>query len=352
MILMRGSLLLFLLLFASLTPGSVIAAPDGYKLYIKHCSVCHNDKGIGGIGLPLNGEKVKLYSYEYLFKTIRLGRKGRIMPAFTRLSDSQINAIVNYIFSWKEIKQKPFYDQANIAGNPNKGGELYQKLCASCHGKDGKSNGLGTGVTSSREREFQVVPPALNNVGFLASASDEWIKKTIQQGRPGTIMPSQSTFNINDQDLNDIVSYIRSYELSVIPEKKEIDNQPTLVFESPYDFITTISNIKQSLKGLNFRYFPDRYMEMGLAPDETINKKQLSLRFCNFQQLYKMINVEPRLGVVLPCRVTVVEGPDGNVKIYVMNMKLVSRLFNNSQLNDIAEDMHNALIELIDEATL
>jgi len=35
-----------------------------------------------------------------------------------------------------------------------------------------------------------------------------------------------------------------------------------------------------------------------------------------------------------------------------MNMKLVSRLFNNSQLNDIAEDMHNALIELIDEATL
>jgi len=35
-----------------------------------------------------------------------------------------------------------------------------------------------------------------------------------------------------------------------------------------------------------------------------------------------------------------------------MNMKVVSRLFNNTQLSETAEAMHESLMELIDEATL
>ena len=93
-------------------------------------------------------------------------------------------------------------------------------------------------------------------------------------------------------------------------------------------------------------------MEMGLADDLFINKKQLSLRFCNFNRLYNMINTDPRLGVVLPCRITVVEQPEGDVKLYVMNMRLVSRLFNNDQLDESAISMFESVIEVIEEATL
>ncbi|MBT3205719.1 MAG: c-type cytochrome [Gammaproteobacteria bacterium] len=343
---------LLLLLFFSIFTTALFAAPDGHKLYTKHCSVCHNENGMGGIGLPLNGEKVEHFPRDYLFKTVRLGREGRVMPAFNKLSDAQINSIVDYIFSWKKNTITDVYSTKTVKGDANNGQKLFLQKCASCHGKDGKSEGMGTGVSVSRERKFQVVPPALNNPGFLASANDDWIRQTIKTGRPGTIMPSQATFQITDQELNDIVSYVRSFESSYRPPEALEEDQPTLVFDSPYDFMTTIANLKQSLQGLNFRYFPDRYMEMGLAPDKLINKKQLSLRFCNFKQLYKMINTEPRLGVVLPCRVTVVEQPDGQIKLYVMNMKVVSRIFNNTQLSETAEEMHEALMELIDEATL
>ena len=345
----RTVLIIYLLVFSS----ALFAAPDGYKLYSKHCSVCHNENGMGGIGLPLNGEKVEHFPRDYLFKTIRLGREGRIMPAFNKLSDAQINSIVDYIFSWKK---NPLlvdaYSTKPVKGNSKNGQQLFLQKCAACHGKDGKSEGQGTGVTVSRDRKFQVVPPALNNPGFLAAANDHWIRQTIKTGRPGTIMPSQAVLNITDQELNDIVSYVRSFESRYQPPEALEEDQPTLVFDSPYDFMTTIANLKQSMQGLNFRYFPDRYMEMGLAADNLINKKQLSLRFCNFKQLYKMINIEPRLGVVLPCRVTVVEQPDGQVKLFVMNIKVVSRLFNNTQLSETAESMHEALMELIDEATL
>ncbi len=343
---------LTLIIYLTLFSGVALSAPDGHKLFNKHCSVCHKENGMGGIGLPLNSEKVEHFPRDYLFKTVRLGREGRIMPAFNKLSDAQINAIVDYIFSWKKNATIDTYSNSKIAGNIENGEKLFLQKCAVCHGKDGRSNGQGTGVTVSRERKFKVVPPALNNPGFLASANDHWIRQTIKTGRPGTIMPSQSSLQITDQQLDDIVSYVRHFETTYQLHESLDEDQPTLVFDSPYDFETTTNNLKRSLVGLNYRYFPDRYMEMGLAEDHKINKKQLSLRFCNFEQLYKIINIEPRLGVVLPCRVTVVEQADGQVKLYVMNMKVVSRLFNNTQLQETAEKMHESIMEVIDETTL
>jgi cytochrome c oxidase cbb3-type subunit 3 len=308
--------------------------------------------GIGGIGLPLNGEKIEHFPRDYLFKTIRHGRPGRVMPAFVELSDAQVDAVVDYILGWKQSADIPVFSLRRIEGNIERGKQIFASHCAACHGEDGKSEGTGTGVTVSRERKFKVVPPALNNPGFLASASDEWIKDTIVSGRPGTIMPSGKSLNLSDNDIDAVVSYIRSFETLPGSQASLQDEEPTLVFESPYDFITTVENLKQAMQGMNFRYFPDRYLEMGLADDNLIDRTQLSMRFCNFERLYGMINTEPRLGVVLPCRVIVVQLPDGQVQIMAMNMKVVSRLFNNDQLSESAEMMHEAILSIIDEATL
>jgi len=340
-------LLLFLVLLQT-----VHAAPNGQQLYQQHCSVCHNDNGMGGIGLPLSGTKVEYFPRSYLFKTIRHGRPGRVMPAFEALSDAQVSAIVDHVLGWRANPQEISFDPQPVSGDAARGKALFARHCADCHGAEGGSEGLGTGVTLSRKRKFDVIPPALNNPGFLASASDAWVRHTIVQGRPGTSMPSQQDLAISDQQVDDIVAHIRGFA-DAAPQQSELaDNSPTLVFDSPYDFITTVNNLKQSLQGLNFRYFPDRYLEMGLAADDLINRKQLSLRFCNFQELYQVINIDPRLGVVLPCRVTVVETADGTVKIYAMNMQMVSKLYNNTQLEQSAQQMHEAILELIEEATL
>lgn len=328
------------------------AAPDGDKLYHKHCAVCHNERGVGGIGLPLNGEKIEHFPRDYLFKTIRHGRPGRIMPAFVDLSDAQVNAVVDYVLGWKHSADTPVFSDKRIEGDIERGKQLFANHCAACHGEDGKSEGIGTGVTISRERKFKVVPPALNNPGFLASASDEWIKDTIASGRPGTIMPSGKNLKLSDDDLDAVVSYIRSFQTRPGNQVSREDEEPTLVFDSPYDFVTTVENLKQAMQGMNFRYFPDRYLEMGLADDSLIDRSQLSMRFCNFERLYDMINTEPRLGVLLPCRVNVLELPDGQVRILAMNMKVVSRLFNNDQLSESAEMMHEAILSIIEEATL
>ena len=61
----KSALLIVLLLLVS----SVQSAPNGQLLYEQHCSGCHRYLGEGGIGLQLNGSKMRRLTDEYLVKS-------------------------------------------------------------------------------------------------------------------------------------------------------------------------------------------------------------------------------------------------------------------------------------------
>ena len=290
---------------------------------------------------------------DYIRATIRHGRVGRIMPAFPQLSDAQVNAVTAYIRSWSGVAG-PVYPNTPVSGDPVRGKSIYEVYCSSCHAADGSGEGLGTGVTYSRERKFATMPPAISNPGFLASAPDQMIRQAIMLGRPGTAMQSFLDVGLKQQDIDDLVSYIRSFESNRAADRAEDDaaEPPALIFDSPYDFDATLLSLKSALEGRNFRHLPDRQLEKGLAGDDMINRRQMTVRYCNFELLYRMMRVEPRLGVGLPCRITVVEGDDGSVRLIAMNLRLISSLFNNDQLRDLADEMHEVQLEIIDEALL
>jgi cytochrome c oxidase cbb3-type subunit 3 len=65
-----------------------------------------------------------------------------------------------------------------------------------------------------------------------------------------------------------------------------------------------------------------------------------------------MLKIEPRLGVVLPCRVTIMEREDGSVILVVPNLRVVARWFNNDELVGLWDAMEETFNEIIEEATL
>jgi cytochrome c oxidase cbb3-type subunit 3 len=332
-------------------PWSVSAAPDGAALFAENCAVCHQTEGRGGIGLPLNQGRLNLMSDRYITQTIRHGRPGRIMPSFEELSDAQVKAIVDYLR--RHYKSKPMqYSRAGLGGDAKHGAELYGANCAMCHGPTGGGEGRGTGVTISRERKFGIMPPALNNPGFQNAAPDAMVAKIIKEGRPSGIMPAFRN-ELSDEDIADVVAYVRQLGKQAAAEHKPPERlQLTLIVDSPYDFKTTVQNVRQALTGTNFRIFPERYLEQGLTDEFSHDTKQVSLRFCNFSQLFDLLNVEPRLGVVLPCRITVVEGKDGKVQLIAANMRTISHWFNNAELEEAAGKMADAVQSVLEEATL
>lgn len=347
---MKISVLLFLL-FLSMNAYS---APHGDSLYATYCSACHGSDGNGGVGVPIALPAfLDSVSDDYLKKTIRNGRPGRIMPAFETLSDAQVAAIVKYVRGWSE-KAAPAYDLTKITGDIKHGKQLFESHCQQCHGEDG-TGGKGTGVTFSRKRDLQIIAPALNNTGFLASASDAMIRDTIIFGREGTPMTSMMVAGLSEEDINDVVVYIRSFEKSATDLKQRLNgsiNEPaTIVVDSPYGLEETVENLKQSITDQNFTLIRTDYLEHGLVPEGQENKKQVVLHFCNFGFLFEALSVDPRVGMFLPCRVTVIE-KDGKVQLSTINPRRLSRLFNNHELDEYCERMYEVYSELLEDATL
>ena len=339
-----------ILFFLVIMSGVVTAAPDGRALFNKHCSACHGTEGKGGVGVPLSLPSfINSVSDEYLKRTIRVGRPGRIMPAFPKLSDAQVKAIASHVRSWAD-KPVVKFDSTPVIGDKKHGGELFLKRCAQCHGADGKG-GSGTGVTFSRKRDLPIIAPALNNSGFLASASDMMIKNTLIHGREGTPMVSMLASGLKEKDTNDIVAYVRSFQdQKVIPFDKD-NNNGTIVVDSPYGLDETVENLKQAIENQNFKLIRTDYLDYGLVEEGKGNKKQVVLHFCNFKFLFDALSIDPRVGLFLPCRVTVVEY-EGQVQMMTINPMRLSRLFNNDSLNDACKAMTELYEAILEDASL
>lgn len=330
------------------------AAPDGARLYERHCSACHGLHGEGGVGIPLALPSFQsAVEDEFLFTTIRQGRPGRVMPAFKSLSDAQVSAIVQHIRNWAPERQTAALRGTikRAYGHAGNGKKLFAQYCAHCHGANGEG-GHGTGVTFSRPRDLPIMPPALNNPGFLAAASDEMIKRTLMEGRDGTPMISFLKVGLKEQDIDDIVSYIRSMEKKPLHWQYDREEEPTLVMESSYNVTTTVENVKRAAVGKNFRIIRTQNLEDGLFAKEKQNDKQVIVYFCNFNFINTALSLDPRVGLFMPCRITVVEGEDGTVRLMAINPKYMSRLYNNAELDDACRKMHDIYVSIMEEATL
>lgn len=342
-----------LILFALLLglAGVVRAAPDGAALYAAHCAACHGDKGGGGVGVPLSMPSfLESVDDRFLLQTIRHGRPGRVMPAFVSLSDAQVEAIVRFIRGWSD-KPAPVYTSATIKGDTAHGKALYATHCAACHGEQGEG-GKGTGVTFSRQRDLPIIAPALNNSGFLAAASDEMIRRTLQDGREGTPMRSFLEQGLSEQDINDLVSHVRTFDSMVTgSQDTSAAESPMLVAESSYTLEETVENLKQAIISQNFILIRTDTLEHGLVAAGEENPQQVILHFCNFKFLFDALAVDPRVGMFLPCSATVIE-KDGRVTVSTINPQYLSHLFNNDELDDYCKRMRGVYEAILEEATL
>jgi cytochrome c oxidase cbb3-type subunit 3 len=330
---------------------AVAAAPDGARLYAAHCAACHGDTGGGGVGVPLSlSSFLNSVDDDFLRKTIRYGRPGRVMPAFSKLSDAQIDAIVSFIRAWSD-KPAPLFTSTPVQGDATHGKSLYESYCAVCHGVEGEG-GKGTGVTFSRRRHLPIIAPALNNSGFLVAASDEMIRHTLQFGRDGTPMRSFLVQGLSEQDIADLVSYVRTFETREPPGREPVTGEARIIeAESGYTLEETVENLKDALISQNFTLIRTDTLEHGLVPEGEENPKQVILHFCNFSFLFDALAVDPRVGMFLPCRITVEERA-GKVMVSAINPLYLSHLFNNAELDEYCHKMHGLYRVLIEEATL
>ena len=177
---------------------------NGKPLFSKFCSACHGPHGEGymlglpgtGIGLP---GFLEIASDDYIFQTLKQGRLGTPMQPFlgstglANLGKQEVYDLIAYMRHLGETYEERMVNTPVGPGN-SKAGEIHYNInCAACH----QSSGRG----------LVGLAPAIRNPDFLAIASDDFIRQTIDQGRAGTGMMARP--DLAPQVVNDIIAYLR-----------------------------------------------------------------------------------------------------------------------------------------------
>ena len=174
----------------SFQPGS------GQEIANTYCVICHSADYI--YTQPPHAQT----SWTEIIKKMKLAF-GCPIP------DESIALLSEYLTHQNEISplasthleiQKASSPSPNEQGSLDKGKSLYTTHCLNCHGPMGKGDGpIGK----------MLIPPAAN-LTVLGKKSDQELLKTIQDGRPGTAMPSWKG-NLSAQEIRDVLSYLRNF---------------------------------------------------------------------------------------------------------------------------------------------
>lgn len=128
------------------------------------------------------------------------GTRGRT-PFLTRAGFATSAAIVA---GW--IATAPV--QGQQSDHPGKA--PYDKWCAGCHGVEGDGQGPAAGWMLPRPRDFTRAAYQIRTTRPEALASDDDIRRMIDEGMPGTAMPGWSG-QLSSQERDALVDYLKSF---------------------------------------------------------------------------------------------------------------------------------------------
>ena len=125
------------------------------------------------------------------------------MPAFTKLPDRDVDALIVYIQSmssrWDDEKLRAapievpeipawFLKEAERLEHTSKGKQTYTQLCLNCHGASGIGDGPGGRRTRDRVGEQPIKPADLTTPHHKSGDSAKDLYRTVALGLDGTPM--------------------------------------------------------------------------------------------------------------------------------------------------------------------
>ncbi len=220
------------------------------SMYQRYCSLCHGEQrqGYKADHAPSLRSKSLLSTAfpQMLFDSIAWGRVNSAMDGYIDetggpLTESDIILLVRWLTQKENISPIDLA-QDPIPGNASSGKKLYSKNCASCHGNEGQ------GITGT----------ALADQLFLSSATDSYLKYAIVHGRDGTPMQSFAG-TLQDEDINNIVAYIRSQASGWSPQPPELAQWP-----DPGEYVINPNGEAPQFSLREGRYVPAREVDKAL----------------------------------------------------------------------------------------
>jgi len=162
-------------------PSSV---PDGQELFKQYCSTCHGQL----VPTATNVDQAR--------QIIATGGAHQTMPDWGKtLTQAQIDALVSFVVNSAQ------------GTSTQRGQTLFGQNCAACHGDFGEGG-------PNPANPNQIIAP-IGTAEFLNTRDDPTLFQIISQGQPNQGMSpfgSANGGNLEDDQINSIVAYLRSWQ--------------------------------------------------------------------------------------------------------------------------------------------
>ena len=115
-----------------------------------------------------------------------------------------------------------------------------------------------------------------------------------------------------------------------------------------YSFTEAEQKIRVALKEKGFGILTE--IDMKATLKEKIDKDILQYKIlgaCNPNFAYQALQEEEKIGIMLPCNVTVIENPNGSVDISIMNPEVALKVIENDAVGPFAIEVKQVLEEAL-----
>lgn len=180
----------------------------GEQLY-RNCVICHGDKAEG------NAEQLapslSALSEKYIIDQLKKFKGGvrgahpddvaglRMLPmAQTMVTEDDMKTVAAYIVSFDPVVQEDKLE----GGNAEAGGGIYNAMCLSCHGPDGKGNDVMNSPSLLYQHDWYHATQLKNFKAGVRGANPQDITGATMRGMSMTLVDEQAILNV--------VAYIQS----------------------------------------------------------------------------------------------------------------------------------------------
>jgi mono/diheme cytochrome c family protein len=210
------------------------------EIYKGLCIRCHGEKGDGkGVTYlyldpaPRDLTKAAFMNSkpdERFLQSLKEGVPGTSMPPWERvLSEQQRKDALAYVFeNFVKEPRRPFKERKVSEQNPvafsaesvAAGEQIFLQRCIGCHGR--KADGKGPNSLDISPR-----PRNLRNSAFIDNVNDRRLFTSITYGVEGTAMPSWVDYGLSQNDVGNLINFIRSLNQKPAPPSSN-DKTPKL----------------------------------------------------------------------------------------------------------------------------
>lgn len=111
-----------------------------------------------------------------------------------------------------------------------------------------------------------------------------------------------------------------------------------------YSFAEAEQKIREALKEVGFGILTEIDMQATMKNklDKDIQPYKI-LGACNPNYAYQALQEEEKIGIMLPCNVTVIENKDGSVDVSIIDPEVVFKVIGNSAVEPFAKEVKQVL---------